>query len=106
MFVYQVGEFCSIDGGGWYEIVADNNDALANTKRELLKAHEIEITSLKESLNDDFYEDEKDLIMSLLEVEAEFVKRIKEAVSFDELNKIKVNGSTMRITIARKEVVE
>lgn len=106
MFVYQVGEFCEYEGGGWSLIVADNENAFKNAVKVLVEYHAEKRERYAELLKKMELEDGREYWREAVDKEDKIIKSIRSCKSLDELNGLEIEGTTDVVSIWKTEVVE
>lgn len=106
MKVFEVGEFCRYEGGGWSVLVEDNDQLLRKAKDILADHHDDELKGVNEYLagvdeDDKFFarhmEDRKIKLTELLE-------KIRSAENINDLVLIELPNGSDEISICEREV--
>lgn len=106
MFIYEVGEFCQNEGGGWSVMIADNDGAFENARNVLEKKHANEARSRIKMLKDDECSDIKELLMKGIEEERQVLNFLRSAKSIEDLHGYKLPVGSDVIRIRKCEVIE
>lgn len=106
MYVYQVGEFCEYEGGGWSLIVADNENTFKNAVKVLVEHHAEKRERYAEVLKKMELEDGQEYWREAVDKEDEIIKSIRSCKSLDKLNGLEIEGTTDVVSIWKTEVVE
>ena len=104
--VYEVGEYCGIDGRLWSVLVEDNKDALRNIKGVLLKHYQKELDILlgayQECLGD------SDYIMLVKGFVCEYedlLAKIKSSDSLEQICYIRLEENYRYILVRKVKVI-
>lgn len=104
--VYEVGEYCGIDGRLWSVLVEDNKDALKNIKGVLLKHYQKELDILlgayQECLGD------SDYIMLVKGFVCEYedlLAKIKSSDSLEQICYIRLEENYRYILVRKVKVI-
>ena len=107
MFVYQVGEFCEYEGGGWSLIVADNENTFENAVKVLVEYHAEKRERYAEVLREMELDDEDmEYWMGAVGEQNRIIESIRSRKSLDELKRLEIEGTTDVVSIWKTEVVE
>lgn len=107
MFVYQVGEFCEYEGGGWSLIVADNENTFKNAVKVLVEHHAEKRERYAEVPKEIELDDEDmEYWKGAVDEQDRVINSIRSCTSLDELNGLKIEGTTDVVSIWKTEVVE
>ena len=105
-WVYEVGEYCGIDGMLWSVLVNDNKYALKNIKGVLLEHYQKELDILLGAYQDCIGDD--DYIMSVKAYVGkyeELLAEIKSCDDIEQLSYIKLEGNYRYILVRKVEVI-
>ena len=105
-WVYEVGEYCGIDGMLWSVLVNDNKNALKNIKGVLLEQYQKELDILLGAYQDCIGDD--DYIMSVkgyVGKYEELLAKIKSCDDIEQLSYIKLEGNYRYILVRKVEVI-
>lgn len=107
MFVYQVGEFCEYEGGGWSLIVADNENTFKNAVKVLVEHHAEKRERYAEVPKEIELDDEDmEYWKGAVDEQDRIISSIRSCKSLDELNRLEIEGTTDVVSIWKTEVVE
>lgn len=107
MYVYQVGEFCEYEGGGWSLIVADNENTFKNAVKVLVEHHAEKRERYAEILKQvELDGSDTEIWRDAVDEEDRVVESIRSCKSLDELNGLEIVGTTDVVSIWKTEVVE
>lgn len=104
--VYEVGEYCGIDGRLWSVLVEDNKDSLRNIKRVLLEHYQKELDILlgayQDCLGDDDY---IMLVKGFIGEYEELLAKIKSYDNIEQLSYVKLEENYRYILVKKVEVI-
>ena len=104
--VYEVGEYCGIDGGLWSVLVEDNKDTLKNIKGVLLEHYQQELDILLEAYPDDLgVDDYIMLVKGCISEYKELISNIKSYDNIEQLSYIKLYENYRYILVKKVEVI-
>lgn len=105
-WVYEVGEYCGIDGRLWSVLVNDNKDALKNIKGVLLEHYQQELDILlgayQDCLGDDDY---IMMVKGYIGEYEELLAKIKSCVDIEQLSYVKLEENYRYILVRKVEVI-
>lgn len=104
--VYEVGEYCGIDGRLWSVLVEDNKDSLKNIKEVLLEHYQKELDILLEEYQGDL--DANDYIMLVkgyIDDYKELITKIKSYDNIEQLSYVKLDETYRYILVKKVEVI-
>ena len=105
-YVYEVGEYCGIDGRLWSVLVEDNKDALKNIKGVLLEHYQQELDILLEAYQDCLgVDDYIMLVKGSIGEYRELISKIKSFDSIEQLSYIKLHENYRYILVRKVEMV-
>lgn len=100
--IYEVGEYCPLDGKLWYVLIDDNKNTLKNIKKVILEHYQQELSILTDMYSDDLYLSDDSVAISVIKyigVFKELMSKIKNADSVGEISSIelKVNYRSIKV---------
>lgn len=104
--VYEVGEYCGIDGKLWSVLVEDNKDALRNIREVILDHYQQELDILLEAYPDDLGADDYImLVKGCIRGYKELISKIKSYNNIEQLSYIKLEENYRYILVKKVEVI-
>lgn len=104
--VYEVGEYCGIDGKLWSVLVEDNKDALRNIKGVLLDHYQQELDILLEAYPDDLGDgDYIMLVKGCIGKYKDLISNIKSYDNIEQLSYVKIDEKYRYILVRKMEVI-
>lgn len=104
--VYEVGEYCGIDGRLWSVLVEDNKDSLKNIKGVLLRHYQQELDILLGAYPDNLdVDDYYMLVKGYISEYEKLLDMIKSFEDIEQLSYIKLYESYRYILIKKVEVI-
>lgn len=104
--VYEVGEYCDIEGRLWSVLVEDNKDALRNIREVLLDHYQQELDILLEAYPDDLSVDDYImLVKGCISDYKELISKIKSYDNIEQLSYIKLEENYRYILVRKVEVI-
>lgn len=105
-WVYEVGEYCGIDGRLWSVLVNDNKDALKNIKGVLLDHYQKELDIILGAYQDCLGDDEYImLVKGFISDYKELITKIKSYDNIEQLSYIKLEENYRYILVKKVEVI-
>ena len=105
-WVYEVGEYCGVEGRMWSVLVSDNKDALKNIKGVLLEHYQKELDILlgayQDCLGDDDY---IMLVKGFIGEYEELLAKIKSYDNIEQLSYVKLEENYRYILVKKVEVI-
>ena len=104
--IYEVGEYCGIDGRLWSVLVEDNKDSLKNIKEVLLEHYQQELDILlgayQDCLGDDDY---IMMVKGYIGEYEELLAKIKSYDNIEQLSYVKLEENYRYILVKKVEVI-
>lgn len=104
--VYEVGEYCGVEGRMWSVLVSDNEDALKNIKGVLLEHYQKELDILlgayQDCLGDDDY---IMLVKGFIGEYEELLAKINSYDNIEQLSYVKLEENYRYILVKKVEVI-
>lgn len=105
-WVYEVGEYCGIDGRLWCVLVNDNKDALKNIKGVLLEHYQQELDILSGAYQDGLgANDYVMLVKGYIDDYKELLATIKSCDNIEQLSYVKLEENYRYILVKKVEVI-
>lgn len=105
-WVYEVGEYCGIDGRLWSVLVNDNKDSLKNIKGVLLDHYQKELDILLGAYQDGLGDDDYImLVKGFIGEYKELLAKIKSYDDIEQLSYVKLEENYRYILVKKVEVI-